>query len=64
MEKYDIKIKLVDDSLEGTKFSGLELENAWELMEGIWQGTAPRENWAGLVVVSQSDGSIESEMEW
>jgi hypothetical protein len=64
MEKYDIKIKLIDDSLEGTKFSGLELESAWELMEGIWQGTAPRETWAGLAVVSQRDGTIESELEW
>jgi hypothetical protein len=61
---YAIVIKKTDDTFGATKFAGLTLDSAEELMEGIWQGTEPREDWAGLAVINEYNESIESELEW
>ena len=60
---YSIAIKLLDDTLVTTKFRDMEYDTAQELLEGIWQGTAPRENWAGLALID-NNGDIDNEMEW
>jgi hypothetical protein len=60
---YSIAIKLVDDTLVTTKFRNLEYDTAQELLEGIWQGTAPRDGWAGLALID-NNGDIDNELEW
>jgi hypothetical protein len=60
---YDIAIKLIDDTLKTTKFTGLDYDTACELSEGIWMGTGPEEDWAGVVVID-SNGDIDNELEW
>ena len=60
---YSIAIKLIDDTMKTTKFTELDYDTALELSEGIWNGTMPQEDWAGVAVID-SNGEIESELEW
>lgn len=60
---YSIKIKLTDDTLKDTRFDNMDEDTACELMEGIWMGTAPRDEYAGIAVVDEN-GDIYSELEW
>ena len=67
MTTYTIAIKHDDDTMHPAtngKFRGLDLDSAEEIMEGIWMGTAPQENWAGVAVISDDNGDIYAEMEW
>ena len=67
MTAYTIAIKHDDDTMHPAtngKFQGLDLDSAEEIMEGIWMGTAPQENWAGVAVISDDNGDIYAEMEW
>jgi hypothetical protein len=61
---YAIVIKKIDDTLGATKFAGLDLDEAEELLEGLWQGTEPREEWAGLAIIDEYADTIYSELEW
>ena len=61
---YAIVIKKTDDTLGATKFAGLDLDTAEELLEGLWQGTEPREEWAGLAIIDEYADTIYSELEW
>jgi hypothetical protein len=54
---------LEDDTLMVTKFRDLDYDDALELSEGIWNGTAPKPGWAGVAVID-SNGDIDSELEW
>jgi len=60
---YSIAIKLIDDSMKMTKYTELDYDTACELSEGIWNGTMPREDWAGVAVID-SNGDIDNELEW
>jgi len=60
---YDIAIKLEDDTMMVTKFRDLDYDDALELSEGIWNGTAPKPGWAGVAVID-SNGDVDSELEW
>ena len=60
---YSIAIKKIDDTMQITKFRDLVLDQAEELSEGIWMGTAPRDDWAGVAVLDEK-GEIYSELEW
>ena len=66
MATYTIAIKHDDDTMRPAtngKFQGLDLDTAEEIMEGIWMGTAPQENWAGIAILDNT-GNVYSEMEW
>jgi hypothetical protein len=60
---YDIAIKLIDDTLKTTKFTALDYDTALELSEGIYNGTMPHDDWAGVVVID-NNGDIDKELEW
>ena len=62
-QTYDIAIKLIDDTLKATKFKSLDYDTALELAEGIYNGTMPHEDWAGIVVID-NNGDIDNELEW
>jgi len=67
MSTYTIAIKHDDDTMHPAsngKYRELDRDTAEELMEGIHMGTAPCDNWAGVAVINDDDGSIYSEMEW
>ena len=64
METYAIAIKKTDETLGATKFAGMDLDTAEEMAEALWQGTAPRDEWAGLVVINEHTNEIISELEW
>lgn len=62
---YALVIKLTDDTHSPTKFNCLDLDTAEEIMEGVYQGTAPRDNWAGLAIIDENfPEEIISELEW
>lgn len=61
---YAIAIKKTDDTLAPTKFAGMNLDTAEELIEALWQGTAPHDDWAGLALIDEYADTIYSELEW
>jgi len=64
MSTYKITVVKPDGEVRNTRFKGMTVENADELAEGIWMGTAPNGNANGLQVVNEDTGEIYSEWEW
>jgi len=64
MNEWKLQVVLPDGTARNTRFKGMDLDRAEELMEEIRFSTDPNGNANGLRVVSERTGRIYSEMEW
>jgi hypothetical protein len=64
MNEWKLQVVLPDGGVRNTRFKGMDLDTAEEIMEGVWMGTDPNGNAIGLQVVSERTGRVYSELEW